>query len=41
MSTASVGEMVTFNIKPVKAGDKINRNEFRKGMVLLDKTIEP
>lgn len=36
VNSAGPGELACFNIKPVKANEKLNRSDFRKGMVLLD-----
>jgi len=38
---AFVGEYACFNIKPFKATEKLTRNDFRKGMVLLDVGLKP
>lgn len=38
---AYCGEFACFSIKPAKANDKLSRDEFRKGMVLLDPVIQP
>lgn len=35
------GEYACFNIRPLKANEKLSRNDFRKGMVLLDVSIKP
>lgn len=35
------GEYACFNIRPLKATEKLTRNDFRKGMVLLDISIKP
>ena len=38
---ATIGQYVTFALKPLKAGDKLERKDFRKGMVLLDSVAKP
>lgn len=35
------GEYACFNIRPHKAGEKLTRNDFKKGMVLLDINLKP
>ena len=39
VASANVGELACFNIKPVK--DKLNRNEIRRGSMLLDAATKP
>lgn len=34
--SAGPGELACLNIKPVKHNDKLNRTDFRKGMLLVD-----
>lgn len=38
---ASVGEFACFALKPIKASEKLDRSDFRKGMVLIDPTVKP
>lgn len=33
---AGPGELICLNIKPVKANDKLNRGDFRKGIMMTD-----
>lgn len=35
------GQAVCFNIKPLHKKDQLKRNNFRKGMILLDKGVTP
>ena len=38
---AYAGEYACFNLRPAKAGEKLTRADFRKGMVLLDTHLKP
>ena len=38
---AQMGEFACFSLKPAKASEKLDRCDFRKGMVLLDPMIKP
>lgn len=38
---AVAGEYACFNLRPAKAGEKLTRADFRKGMVLLDSNLKP
>ncbi|CAD8073034.1 unnamed protein product [Paramecium sonneborni] len=41
VDSAQVGEFACFSLKPSKAGDKLDRADFRKGMILIDPTLKP
>ena len=36
-----MGEFACFALKPSKAGDKLDRADFRKGMILIDPAMKP
>lgn len=38
---AYVGSFACFNIKPTKATEKLTRQDFRKGMLLVDPVLKP
>lgn len=38
---ASVGDFACFALKPIKASEKLDRSDFRKGMVLIDSSMKP
>lgn len=38
---ARVGEFACFGLKPVKAVEKLERSDFRKGMILIDAVVKP
>ncbi|CAD8083477.1 unnamed protein product [Paramecium sonneborni] len=41
VDSAQVGEFACFSLKPSKAGDKLERADFRKGMILIDPALKP
>ncbi|CAK80307.1 unnamed protein product (macronuclear) [Paramecium tetraurelia] len=41
VESAQVGEFACFALKPSKAGDKLDRADFRKGMILIDPAVKP
>lgn len=41
VNQANLGEFACFALKPQKTHDKLERSDFRKGMVLLDPSIKP
>ncbi|CAD8063383.1 unnamed protein product [Paramecium primaurelia] len=38
--SAQVGEFACFSLKPSKAGDRLDRADFRKGMIIIDPAIK-
>ena len=38
---AEVGQYACLALKPTKASEKLERSDFRKGMVLVDPSIKP
>jgi len=41
VDVTSVGEFACFALKPIKTSEKLDRSDFRKGMVLIDPTVKP